>query len=60
MKNTIMLQATAILALLAVYGFVGATHRARDWTDGCIAVTDQEIEEIWRLVENGTPVDIRP
>ena len=42
------------------YGFVGAAHRARDWTDGCIAVTDQEIEEIWGLVENGTPVDIRP
>jgi len=42
------------------YGFIGAAHRARDWTDGCIAVTDQEIEEIWRLVENDTPVDIRP
>jgi murein L,D-transpeptidase YafK len=42
------------------YGFVGAAHRARDWTDGCIAVTDQEIEEIWRLVDNGTPVEIRP
>lgn len=42
------------------YGFIGAAHRARDWTDGCIAVTDQEIEEIWILVENGTPVEIRP
>jgi len=42
------------------YGFVGATHRARDWTDGCIAVTDQEIEEIWKLVANGTQVEIRP
>lgn len=42
------------------YGFVGAAHRARDWTDGCIAVTDQEIEEIWQLVNKGTPVDIRP
>ena len=42
------------------YGFVGAAHRARDWTDGCIAVTDQEIEEIWRLVDNGTPIEIRP
>lgn len=42
------------------YGFVGAAHRAKDWTDGCIAVTDQEIEEIWRLVDNGTPVEIRP
>lgn len=42
------------------YGFIGAAHRARDWTDGCVAVTDQEIEEIWLLVRNGTPVEIRP
>ena len=42
------------------YGFLGAAHRARDWTDGCIAVTDQEIEEIWKLVENGTSIEIRP
>jgi murein L,D-transpeptidase YafK len=42
------------------YGWLGAAHRARDWTDGCIAVTDQEIEEIWRSVDNGTPVEIRP
>jgi len=42
------------------YGFIGAAHRARDWTDGCIALTDQEIEEIWKLVDNGTPVEIRP
>src|SRR5437879_6592134 len=42
------------------YGFVGAAHRARDWTDGCVAVTDQEIEEIWTLVDNDTPVEIRP
>jgi murein L,D-transpeptidase YafK len=42
------------------YGFIGAAHRARDWTDGCVAVTDQEIEEIWGLVENGTPVEIQP
>jgi murein L,D-transpeptidase YafK len=42
------------------YGFIGGAHRARDWTDGCVAVTDQEIEEIWKLVDNGTPVEIRP
>jgi murein L,D-transpeptidase YafK len=42
------------------YGWIGSEHRARDWTDGCIAVTDQEIEEIWRLVGDGTPVEIRP
>ncbi|HEX6805797.1 MAG TPA: L,D-transpeptidase family protein [Terriglobales bacterium] len=42
------------------YGWIGAAHRAHDWTDGCIAVTDQEIEEIWRLVDDGTAVEIRP
>ena len=42
------------------YGFVGAAHRLKDWTDGCVAVTDEEIEEIWKLVPNGTTVEIRP
>ena len=32
----------------------------RDWTDGCIAVTNPEIEEIWGLVKEGTPIEIRP
>jgi len=31
-----------------------------DWTDGCIAVSNAEIEEIWRSVPNGTPIEIRP
>ena len=31
-----------------------------DWTRGCIAVTKSEIEEIWSLVPDGTPVEIRP
>lgn len=31
-----------------------------DWTRGCIAVTKEEIEEIWRLVPDGTPIEIRP
>jgi murein L,D-transpeptidase YafK len=42
------------------YGFVGAAHRARDWTDGCIAVTNAEIDEIWKAVRDGTPIEIRP
>ena len=41
-------------------GFIGAAHRLHDWTLGCIAVTDSEIEEIWRLVTNGTVVKIVP
>lgn len=35
-------------------------HAASDWTWGCIAVTDPEIEEIWDAVPNGTAVEIRP
>jgi lipoprotein-anchoring transpeptidase ErfK/SrfK len=31
-----------------------------DWTDGCIAVSNAEIEEIWSLVGDGTPIEIRP
>ncbi len=31
-----------------------------DWTDGCIALSNAEIEEVWKLVRNGTPVTIRP
>lgn len=41
-------------------GFVGRLHRLFDWTDGCIAVTDAEIDEIWRSVPDGTPIDIEP
>ena len=40
--------------------WVGAAHRLYDWTLGCIAVTDEEIDEIWNLVPVGTPVEIRP
>jgi murein L,D-transpeptidase YafK len=41
-------------------GYIGAAHRLYDWTLGCIAVTDEEIDEIWILVPVGTPVEIRP
>ena len=41
-------------------GTIGAAHRLRDWTAGCIAVTDAEIEEIYRAVPDGTPIEIRP
>ncbi|MGD0736495.1 MAG: L,D-transpeptidase family protein [Terracidiphilus sp.] len=41
-------------------GWVGAGHRMYDWTLGCVAVTNDEIEEVWKLVPVGTPVEIRP
>ena len=35
-------------------------HPERDWTRGCMAVTDSEIEEIWDLVDDGTAIEIHP
>jgi murein L,D-transpeptidase YafK len=40
--------------------WVGSLQHDLDWTDGCIAVTNSEIEEIWRLVPVGTPIEIKP
>jgi len=42
------------------FSSVGDAHAGVDWTKGCIAVTDQEIEEIDKLAPNGTIVEIRP
>lgn len=41
-------------------GWIGAFHRWKDWTAGCIAVTDEEIEELWRVTPDGTTIQIRP
>ena len=41
-------------------GWVGPRHRLFDWTLGCIAVTNEEVDEVWNLVSVGTPVEIRP
>ena len=42
------------------FSLVGDLHTEFDWTKGCIAVTDEEIEEIEKLVPDGTIVEIRP
>lgn len=40
--------------------WAGALHAKWDWTAGCIAVTNKEIEEIYHAVPNGTPIEIKP
>jgi murein L,D-transpeptidase YafK len=40
-------------------GWIGAKHTSVDWTDGCIAVTNREIEWLYRAVADGTAVEIR-
>ena len=41
-------------------GYVGAAHRLEDWTEGCVAVTNEEMDRLWALVPVGTRVEIRP
>ena len=42
------------------FKWTGQASKMADWTDGCIAVTNAEIEEIWKLVNNGTKITILP
>lgn len=39
---------------------IGKFHRWMDWTQGCAAVTDEEIDELYNTVAIGTPIEIRP
>lgn len=39
---------------------IGSAHANRDWTEGCIAVTNAEMDEIWAAVDDGTAIEIRP
>jgi murein L,D-transpeptidase YafK len=49
-----------IHGLASTFARVGALHRLSDWTLGCIAVTNEEIDEIWAAVDVGTVVEIQP
>ena len=42
------------------YAWVGGEQSLHDWTDGCIAVSDEEMDEIWKLVPVGTAIEIKP
>ncbi|VVP43690.1 L,D-transpeptidase family protein [Pseudomonas fluorescens] len=41
------------------WGWLEPFHHLWDWTDGCIAVTNNEMREIWTLVPDRTPIEIR-
>jgi murein L,D-transpeptidase YafK len=45
---------------IMVHGLKDGELRDGDWTQGCIAVTNDEMEEIWGLVPDGTPIVIEP
>ena len=42
------------------FGWIGRLHRVIDWTDGCVAVTNNEMDEIWIAVPDGTKIVLEP
>lgn len=41
------------------HGYIGKFHRFLDWTWGCIALTNEEMQELYDHVPIGTPIEIR-
>ncbi|AWH83718.1 hypothetical protein HYN59_00680 [Flavobacterium album] len=41
-------------------GYIGKFHRWKDWTAGCIAVTNEEMEELYKAVKQDAVIEILP
>jgi len=42
------------------FGWLSFVLQRFNWTNGCIAVSNADMDEIWRAVDVGTPIDIKP
>lgn len=42
------------------FSWVGRTHRTIDWTNGCIAITNKEMDILYNMVKDGSTVEIKP
>ena len=42
------------------FGWVGKLHTLWNWTNGCIAINNDEMQEFWDIVPTGTPIIIHP
>jgi len=42
------------------WGWAGFALQTISWTDGCIALTDSDMDHVWQAVDPGTPIEIRP
>jgi hypothetical protein len=49
-----------IHGLAPAYASIGAAHRLTDWTYGCAALTNPEMEELYSRTPIGIPIEIRP
>ncbi|HNN27561.1 MAG TPA: L,D-transpeptidase family protein [Agitococcus sp.] len=42
------------------FGWAAKLTQLKDWTNGCIALNNQDMQEVWDLVKIGTPIEILP
>lgn len=42
------------------FGFLAPIMQLFNWTDGCIALSNKDMEDLWNLVQVGTPIQINP
>jgi murein L,D-transpeptidase YafK len=42
------------------WGWAGPVMQFFPWTDGCVALSDRDMDEVWEAVDPGTPIEIRP
>ncbi|WP_456456773.1 L,D-transpeptidase family protein [Nitratifractor sp.] len=42
------------------WGWLSPIRQRFDWTAGCIAVSNGDMDEIWQAVDSGTPIEIKP
>jgi murein L,D-transpeptidase YafK len=42
------------------YSFFSAIVQRFNWTDGCIALSNRDMDIVWKAVKPGTPIEIRP
>lgn len=41
-------------------GWLASTSQLFDWTNGCIALSNEDMDTVWTLVQEGTPIEILP
>ena len=42
------------------FGWAAAVAQQSNWTLGCIALTNEDMDAVWAAVDAGTPIEIRP
>jgi hypothetical protein len=47
------------IAVFVLVGVIGRLHRLVDWTQGCVAVTEPEIDELYRTVKTGAVIEVK-